>query len=387
MVEALSAFTRAIDTKTFPQPVHSFPMDSAEETKFRDALDAEAATEVEAEGRGEDHVAPSPLAGSGQTWAWPRAKATSAGGGGFSAASMHVAAGGTVPHVVTTIAEWRRLQASGALPRQSLGLVPTMGALHEGHLSLVRRAKRENDATAVSLFVNPKQFAPTDDLATYPRPWEADLAALTKMRVDYVFAPLPEEMYPPHRPKRLAPFIDLTDVDGATAEGAARPGFFRGVATVVAKLLNITQPRAVYFGQKDGMQCVVVRRLIEDLDFDVKLVVNPTIREDDGLAMSSRNVYLSPEEREAAPAVYTALIALGAKYDQGERSVAALRSAAARVIADVPSMSLDYLSLASAIDGREIQEDERLRGTDEPTLASIAVKLGATRLIDNVVLE
>merc|ERR1719198_1398087 len=180
----------------------------------------------------------------------------------------------------------------------------------------MRKAKRENDATAVSLFVNPTQFAAHEDLSTYPRPWEADVAKLASEGVDFVFAPTAEEMYPTHRPHALSPFIDLVGVDATTAEGRARPGFFKGVATVVAKLLNIVQPRAVYFGQKDGMQCVVVRRLIEDLDFDTKLVVSPTVREPDGLAMSSRNVYLEPAERAAAPAVYAALIALQSKFDQ-----------------------------------------------------------------------
>ena len=403
MVEALAAYTRSVDAKAFPQPVHSFPMDAAEEAKFRIAVDDEvAATQTQLDdkhnGGGAPYRASATSAASAASAAAQdgaikmaagvasRHALTPSAAEGFSSAAMHISASAK-PHVVRTVAEWRRLQASGTLPSRSLGLVPTMGALHDGHLSLVRRAQRENEATAVSIFVNPKQFAPTDDLSVYPRPWEADLAALTKMSVDYVFAPPPDEMYPPHRPKRLAPFVDLADVDGATAEGASRPGFFRGVATVVAKLLNIIGPRSVYFGQKDGMQCVVVRRLIEDLDFDVKLIVNPTVREADGLAMSSRNVYLSTEERQAAPAVYAALIALGGKYDQGERSVEALRAAAARVVAAEPSMTLDYLSLASAIDGREMSGDERLRGAEEPTLASIAVKLGTTRLIDNVVLE
>lgn len=308
------------------------------------------------------------------------------------AASLHVGTRVAEPTVVRTKKEWRGLQASGAMPARGVGLVPTMGALHDGHLSLVRLAQRDNEATAVSIFVNPTQFAPTDDLEQYPRPWEADLAKLTRLGVDYVFAPSPDEMYPPHRPSRLAPFVDLNGVEGSTAEGAARPGFFRGVATVVTKLLNVTQPRSVYFGQKDGMQCVVVRRLIEDLDFNTRMVIGPTVREADGLAMSSRNVYLSSEERAAAPTVYASLVALEAKHEAGERSVKALRDVATRVIASEASMELDYLSLASAVDGRELSDDCTLErgggeGAHEPVLASIAVRLGTTRLIDNVILE
>jgi len=263
-----------------------------------------------------------------------------------------------------------------------------MGALHQGHLSLVDRAKAQNDATAVSVFVNPTQFAPSDDLEEYPRPWESDLAALSSRGVDYIFAPTASEMYPSDKPARLAPFVDLVGVDDATAEGAARPGFFRGVATVVTKLLHIVAPDRVYFGQKDAMQCVVVRRLIEDLNFATELVVGPTVREVDGLAMSSRNTYLSAEERRAAPAVYAALVAVQAKFGAGERSVGSLRAAATEVIASEGLMTLDYISLASAMDGSEHADAGTVGSAGEPLLVSIAVKTaGGTRLIDNVVLE
>jgi len=376
LTAALAAYTSAVDKRAFPQPEHSFEMNSNELRKF--ASGVAGSSDTAALPAGPAHVA----------GATPRGTSAQPATGGQTAAAIHVAAA-KAPVVVTTIAEWRALKASGVLPASGVGLVPTMGALHEGHLSLLWRAQAENEAVAASVFVNPKQFAAHEDLGTYPRPWEADLSKMTALGVDYVFAPAATEMYPPHRPTRLAPFVDLNEVDGATAEGAARPGFFRGVATVVTKLLNIIGPRAVYFGQKDGMQCVVVRRLIEDLNFDIQLVVAPTVREPDGLAMSSRNVYLSPAERAAAPTVFAALTALSAKYSAGERGVEALHREASRVVANEPLMSLGYLSFSSAVDGRELGGDDspRLLGADEPTLASIAVQLGSTRLIDNVLLE
>ena len=214
---------------------------------------------------------------------------------------------------------------------------------------------------------------------------QADLEAIARAGgVDFVFAPRTDDMYPPEQRSSLAPFVDLEGAD-AVGEGAARPGFFRGVATVVTKLLNITQPRALYLGQKDGMQCIVLRRLVRDLNYDVDVVVGPTVREPDGLALSSRNVYLSPEERAAAPAVYAALTAVADAYAQGERSAAGLRTRAKAVIETQPLMALDYLSLASMHDGHELAGvlgDEDAGGV----LAAIAVRLGSTRLIDNVVL-
>jgi 3-methyl-2-oxobutanoate hydroxymethyltransferase len=397
MVDALKGFAQAIDTRAFPQADHAFSMDDAELTKFRQALDAQTATQPAAAAPPVDQSGPKRASASSMEQATsvrhaPAEPALLSNGLGELnglAAAVHVSNehATSSPVVVRTVAEWRGLQRAGALPRRGVGLVPTMGALHDGHLSLVRQAHRENDAVAVSLFVNPTQFAPSDDLATYPRPWEADLAKLADQGVGYVFAPTAEEMYPPTRSKRLAPYVDLVDVETSTAEGGAWRCFFRGVSTVVTKLLHITQPRSVYFGQKDGMQCMVVRRLIEDLNFDTRLVVCDTVREADGLAMSSRNAYLSPVQRTAAPAVYAALLALESSFARGERSVGALRAEAADVIAAEPLMHLDYLSLASALDGRELgEEGEHILAEGEPTLASIAVNLGTTRLIDNVVL-
>jgi len=261
-----------------------------------------------------------------------------------------------------------------------------MGALHAGHLSLVGRAKQENSAVAVSVFVNPRQFAPGEDLASYPRPWEEDFAKLAAANVDYVFAPAVEEMYPPSQPK-LKPFVDLVGID-ELSEGARRPGFFRGVSTVVTKLLNIVQPTNVYFGQKDGLQCVVVRRLIEDLNFNTALVVGDTVREADGLAMSSRNVYLDPAQRAVAPAVYRSLLALQSLHASGETSAAALRDAAMGVLGGEPMLSAEYVSLSSCVDGEEVDAVPAPGAASGPgTMAAVAVKLGSTRLIDNIVLK
>jgi len=241
--------------------------------------------------------------------------------------------------------------------------------------------------------VNPKQFAAHEDLDTYPRQWETDLDALTACGVDLVFAPSAQDVYPPATSPQLSPFVDLAAAD-TVGEGRARPGFFRGVATVLTKLLNITQPTALYMGQKDGMQCIVARRLIQDLNYPVTLIVGPTLREEDGLAMSSRNVYLTPQQRAAAPAVYRALQAVEAAHAQGQRSVARLRASAAAVVATEPLLELEYLSLACMHDAAEFESELRagaIRGQPADgvadVLASIAVRAGGTRLIDNVVLS
>jgi len=257
-----------------------------------------------------------------------------------------------------------------------------MGALHEGHLSLVRLARRDNDLVAASVFVNPKQFAPGEDLEAYPAhgTWGRDLAALEAAGVDFVYAPSAEAMYP-RGSGVMTPFVDLVGVDTA-GEGASRPGFFRGVATVVSKLLNIVQPTSVYLGQKDGLQCVVVSNLIDELNFPTRLVIGPTVREPDGLAMSSRNVYLDATQRAIAPAVYAALCKLQDVHGLGERDPEALRSAAAAVIGREPLMTLEYVSLADTADWQELTS--RLGGED--ALVSIAVRLGEVKLIDNVLL-
>lgn len=279
--------------------------------------------------------------------------------------------------VVSTIEELRALRASVA-PGQTVGLVPTMGYLHAGHMSLVQAARAQCDIVAVSIFVNPTQFGPNEDFARYPRDMERDLGLLREAGVDWVFTPTPEVMYPPG-------YSTYVSVESVTEplEGAARPGHFRGVATVVAKLFNMVQPHRAYFGQKDAQQVVVVRRMVEDLNFPLEVVIVPTMREPDGLAMSSRNVYLSPEERQAALVLYRALNAAKEAWDKGERRGSLLREPMRRTLAAEPLAQPDYVSVA---DPRTLQElDESRQATR--ALASLAVRIGKTRLIDNFLLE
>ena len=271
------------------------------------------------------------------------------------------------------ILEFRRARArlSG-----SLGFVPTMGYLHEGHLTLVRRARAENDHVAVSIFVNPTQFGPAEDLAAYPRDLDRDLALLRNEGVDLVFNPGAAEMYPPG---------DETVIDAGSVsnplEGQRRPGHFRGVATVVAKLLNIVQPQRAYFGAKDAQQVRVIQRMVSDLDVHVEIVVVPTVREPDGLAMSSRNVYLTPVERHAARCLWRGLRLAQERYAQGERSADTLRAVARQAIASEPLAVIDYISLA---DSQTLVE---LEGPAlHPVLLSLAVRFGKARLIDNLTL-
>jgi len=273
--------------------------------------------------------------------------------------------------VIETVAEFRAARAGVA----DLGLVPTMGYLHDGHLSLVARAKAECSAVAVSIFVNPTQFGPNEDLARYPRDLPRDLGLLEAAGVDLVFAPQPAEVYPPG-------FDTVIEVRGVTdlLEGAVRPGHFAGVATVVAKLFNIVQPTRAYFGQKDAQQSVVIRKLVRDLNLPVEVIVAPTVREADGLALSSRNSYLAPDQRAAAPAIYRALSAAKARFEAGERDADALREVMRAVIAAESSMQIDYISVA---DSETLGE---LAVAEDRALASLAVRLGATRLIDNLVL-
>jgi len=273
--------------------------------------------------------------------------------------------------VLQTIAQVRAARAGFPV----LGLVPTMGYLHAGHLSLVTRAKAECGAVAVSIFVNPTQFGPNEDLGRYPRDLPRDIALLEAAGVDVVFTPDPAEIYPPGFDTRI-------EIGGVTArlEGAVRPGHFAGVATVVAKLFNIVQPTRAYFGQKDAQQSVVIRKLVADLNMPLEVVVAPTVREADGLAMSSRNVYLSPEQRAAAPALFRALSAAQTRFEAGERRGEVLREAIGRVLAAEPLIAIDYVSIA---DPTTLDEAVEVR---DGALASLAVRLGATRLIDNLLL-
>jgi pantoate--beta-alanine ligase len=275
--------------------------------------------------------------------------------------------------VYRTIAELRewRAGASGAL-----GLVPTMGYLHDGHLSLVRESKRENALTVVSIFVNPAQFGPSEDLARYPRDEARDLAMLEALDVDAVFAPSVDEIYP-HG------FSTYVSVEGLTdrLEGASRPTHFRGVTTVVLKLLNIVQPDRAYFGQKDAQQLAVIRRMVRDLDLPVRIVAAPIVREPDGVAMSSRNVYLSPDERAAAHVLNRALSLAERLFDDAVRDAETFRRGMHELIAQQPLAEIDYISVADAETLGELDV------VDRPALVSLAVRFGATRLIDNTILR
>ena len=270
---------------------------------------------------------------------------------------------------VKTIAEFRSHRA--ALP--SLGVVPTMGFLHEGHLSLVRRAKAECGAAAVTIFVNPTQFAPHEDFGRYPRALARDLELVEAAGADLVFMPEVGEVYPDGYDVKV-------EVGGVTErlEGEVRPVHFVGVATVVAKLFNITQPTKAYFGQKDAQQCVVVKKLVRDLNFPCEVVVCPTVREPDGLAMSSRNAYLDPTQRQRASVLYRALKAAEARHAAGAHSAEALRAAVHDVLAEVPEAGVDYVSVADPDTLEELDQ------VNAGALVSLAVRFGATRLIDNI---
>jgi len=275
--------------------------------------------------------------------------------------------------LVSTLDE---LRSARLLLDGKLGFVPTMGYLHEGHLSLARRARAECDFVTASIFVNPTQFGPNEDLSKYPRDLERDLHLLEEAGIDLVWTPTPEVMYPPG-------FQTWVEVQEMTRplEGAMRPGHFRGVTTVVAKLFNAVQPHKAYFGQKDAQQAAVIRQMVKDLNFPIEIIVCPTVREPDGLAMSSRNVYLDPDQRKAATVLFRALSAAKAEYEKGERDAEKLRSKMKEVIASEPLAQMQYVSCA---DYDTLQELDKVTGQ---TLLSMAVFIGKTRLIDNFVLE
>ncbi len=273
---------------------------------------------------------------------------------------------------VTTLEELH--DALSSLPRP-LGLVPTMGFLHAGHISLVERACAECSGVVVSIFVNPTQFAPTEDLAKYPRDLPRDLSLLESAGVDLVWTPTPEVMYP-------AGFQTWVQVDNLTKglEGAVRPTHFQGVTTVVAKLFNAVGPDKAYFGQKDAQQAAVIRQMVRDLNFPLEVVVCPIVREQDGLAMSSRNVYLSPDERAAATVLFSSLTRAREAYEKGERDASTLRKIVEAEVTAEPLARLQYVSCA---DYDTLEELETVTGK---ALLSMAVYFGKTRLIDNFVL-
>jgi len=276
-------------------------------------------------------------------------------------------------NTVTTLPE---LNTARAMLPEPVGFVPTMGYLHAGHLSLARRAKEECASVVASIFVNPTQFGPGEDLSKYPRDLARDLRLLESAGVALVWTPTPEVMYP-------SGFQTWVTVEELTKglEGAARPGHLRGVTTVVAKLFNAVQPHKAYFGQKDAQQAAVIRQMTKDLDFPIEIVVCPTVREADGLAMSSRNAYLNPEERKAATVLFRALGAAKAAYENGERRAETLRRIMTETINVEPLATLQYVSCA---DYETLQELERV---ERKALLSMAVFMGKTRLIDNFVLR
>jgi pantoate--beta-alanine ligase len=255
----------------------------------------------------------------------------------------------------------------------TVGLVPTMGALHEGHASLIRLARRQCGFVAVSIFVNPTQFGPAEDFSKYPRTPPADLAVCEREGADLVFAPEPATMYP-------SGFRTTVEVGqlGDRLCGASRPGHFRGVATVVLKLLNIVEPKRAYFGQKDAQQVRIIRQMVFDMNVPTEIVVGPTVREPDGLALSSRNRYLSPAERQSAPVLFESLSEVRRRAEAGERDAVALRQMVADRVGATPGAVLDY---AEIVEAETFEPVDRLTG---PAVAALAVKFGATRLIDNI---
>ncbi len=275
--------------------------------------------------------------------------------------------------VVETIDEMRRLRSELAEP---VGLVPTMGYLHEGHLSLVKRARAEDESVVVSIFVNPTQFGPKEDFRDYPRDTERDLAMLEKEQTDVVFMPSAEEMYPP----QYSSWVEVSKVT-ERLEGASRPAYFKGVTAVVAKLFNIVRPTRAYFGQKDAQQAIVIKKMVADLNMNLEVVTCPTVREPDGLAMSSRNTYLNPEQRQAAAVLYQSLKLAERMYSQGERDTERIRREMIALIQEQPLGNIDYVSIA------DVETLEELGTIRPPALVSLAVKIGKPRLIDNVVLE
>ena len=277
-------------------------------------------------------------------------------------------------NICTTISEARA--AVGSQHAKRLGLVPTMGALHQGHLSLVRAAKLQCDAVAVSIFVNPTQFGPTEDLSKYPRQFERDCRLLEKEEVEILFAPPVEEIYPDGA-------VTWVLVEGLSEklDGRSRPGHFRGVTTIVAKLFHILEPETAFFGQKDAAQLAVIRRMVQELNFRVEIVACPIVREPDGLAMSSRNAYLNPEERGRALVLQRSLQRAQQEFQAGERMAAKLISAAKDVLAREPHVALDYLEI---VDPDTLDPVERISQT---TLVAVAAYIGSTRLIDNIVID
>ncbi|MCL4439116.1 MAG: pantoate--beta-alanine ligase [Firmicutes bacterium] len=277
--------------------------------------------------------------------------------------------------ILETIAEIRDFVSKERAGGRAVGFVPTMGYLHEGHLSLVRRAQEECGPVVVSIFVNPLQFGPKEDFSVYPRDLERDSRLLEECGVDALFHPPGEEMYP----GRHRTIVEVGGITGCLC-GTSRPGHFQGVATVVTKLLNIVQPHRAYFGQKDAQQVLVIKKMVEDLNIPVEIVTVPTAREADGLAMSSRNVYLTPEQRAAAPILNKSLREAAGAVSKGERDVKKLVAMVSSGINGVEGASIDYVEV------RSLPDLEEMEILEVPALMALAVRFGNTRLIDNIIL-
>ncbi|AMW33364.1 pantoate--beta-alanine ligase [Fervidobacterium islandicum] len=277
--------------------------------------------------------------------------------------------------LVHTVAEMKRITKELLEEGKSIGFVPTMGYLHKGHLSLVEAARKENDVVVVSIFVNPTQFGPNEDYNRYPRDLERDLRLLEPLGVDYVFNPAVEEMYPP----MYSTYVEEIELSKYLC-GASRPGHFRGVCTVVTKLFNIVKPTRAYFGQKDAQQFRVLRRMVRDLNMDVEMVEMPIVREEDGLAMSSRNVYLNPEERKEATRLYKSLLKAKELIESGERDVQKIKSEMLCIL-DHPLLKVDYVEI---VDEETLRPVERI---EKKVIVALAVFVGKARLIDNMIFE
>lgn len=278
-------------------------------------------------------------------------------------------------HTISSSAEITAISKEARRAGKRVGFVPTMGALHQGHMSLVRAARAQSDLVIVSIFVNPTQFGPKEDFAKYPRTLEQDRALLASDKVDYVFAPSVEEIYP----KDSSTWVAVEGIS-ERLDGRSRPGHFRGVSTVVSKLFNIVQPDLAFFGQKDAAQVAIIGKMVRDLDFDVRIVVCPTVREADGLAMSSRNAYLNPQQRKQATVLYRSLMRVQMLVDRGETNSSELLAAGKSVIAEESAVRLDYFEIV----GRDTLEP--LADVREGALIAVAAHVGETRLIDNIVL-
>lgn len=277
--------------------------------------------------------------------------------------------------LVQTINEMKRLSKEAINKGKTIGFVPTMGYLHEGHLSLVKKAREDNDIVVVSIFVNPTQFGPNEDFNRYPRDLERDLRLLEPLNVDYVFYPSVEEMYP----KNYSVYVDEVELSKYLC-GAKRPGHFRGVCTVVTKLFNIVKPTRAYFGQKDAQQFRILRRMVQNLNMDVEMIEMPIVRESDGLAMSSRNVYLNEEERKEATRLHKSLLKAKELIENGEKEVSKIKNSMLEIL-NHPLLKIDYVEI---VDEETLKPIEKIEGK---VIIALAVFVGKARLIDNMIIN